>query len=267
MSSDSAAVDGEKGIDAPTLTAVVLTLNEARHLPDCLLSLAWADRILVLDSGSQDDTLAIAHRAGAEVAVHRFENYSRQRQHALGLVDGPWILFVDADERVPADLAEEIQRVVVGADAQSAYRMPRHNEFFGRRLRGGGWWPDEQLRLLRVDRARFDPERAVHELAEISGPIGRLQGALRHINYESRREFHAKQRAYAGLEVQRRLAEGQRPRPHNLVLQPLRELRRRLWTLAGWRDGALGLELALSMAAWELWTLLELSRIRRSTRP
>lgn len=264
MSALQAARRSEPETAIPTLTAVVLTLNEARHLPDCLASLAWADRILVLDSGSQDETLAIARRAGAQVAVHAFENYSRQRQHALSLVQGPWILFVDADERVPAALAKEIRRRVESAEADAAYRMPRHNLFFGRRLRGGGWWPDEQLRLLRVERARYDPERAVHELAEINGSVGRLQAALLHINYESRREFHAKQRAYAQLEARRRLAEGDRLRPHNLVLQPLRELRRRLLALGGWRDGALGLELALSMAFYELRTLLDLARLKRS---
>lgn len=246
---------------APALTAVVLTLDEAEHLPDCLASLAWADRLLVLDSGSRDGTVAIARAAGARVETRAFENYARQRNQALALVDTPWLLFVDADERVPEALAREIRTALARPEpAPPGYWIPRRNDFWGHRLRGGGWWPDRQLRLLRVDRARYDPEQAVHEVAQVDGPTENLSEALLHLNYASPAEFRAKQAAYARLDVQRRRAAGWRVRPRQLLLQPWRAFWRRYVNLEGWRDGGLGLWLCAWMAWYELATLWALWR-------
>lgn len=247
---------------AAAVTTVVLTLNEAGHLPDCLESVRELGPVLVLDSGSRDATVAIARAAGARVETRPFVNYSIQRQAALDLVDTPWVFFVDADERVPPPLASAVSRAVArtDADAPVAYWIARRNLFWGHALRGGGWWPDRQLRLLRVDRARYDPARAVHELAEIRGTTGRIDSPLEHLNYASWAEFHAKQRAYARLEADRRRAAGQRLRPHNLLLQPLREFQRRFITHQGYRDGVLGLRLAMAMAWTELVTLWWLRR-------
>jgi glycosyltransferase involved in cell wall biosynthesis len=255
------ALSGGGPSDSPSapdlITAVVLTLNEARHLPDCLAGLRGIGPILVLDSGSDDETQAIARAAGARVVARPFVNYSIQRQAALDLVDTPWVLFVDADERVPPELAAAVTQATLRADADApaAYWIARRNLFWGHALRGGGWWPDHQLRLLRVDRAHYDPARAVHELAEIQGSTGRIDSPFTHINYESWAEFIAKQRTYARLEAGRRRAAGARVRPHNLILQPLREFQRRFVTNHGYRDGLLGLRLALAMA-WTEWVTL-----------
>lgn len=257
------------------VTAIVLTLDEEAHLPDCLRSLRWADAVLVVDSGSRDATVALAREAGADVVAHPFANYARQRQFALGVAATRWVLFVDADERVSDTLAAEVRRVLsaagsatVGAGghdqrtaAQPAgYWIPRANEFWGRTLRGGGWWPDRQLRLLDCRRARFDPARGVHEVAELDGPAGALEAPLHHLNYASWAEFRAKQRAYARLEIERRRAEGWRLRPHQFVTQPVRTLWRRFVALQGWRDGWLGAALALHMAWYEAVTLAGLRR-------
>jgi len=246
----------------PTITAVVLTRDEAEHLPECLASLGFADAVLVLDSESTDATRDIAQAAGARVVVHPFQNFSRQRQAALGLVETPWVLFVDADERVPPALAAEVRQAVVQG-AAAGYWIPRANVFFGHRLRGGGWWPDHQLRLLEVARATYDPDRAVHEVAEVDGPTTRLSEPMVHLNYASWAEFRAKQRDYALLEADRRLAEGQRVRVQHLVTRPAREAWRRYVTLGGWRDGWLGVGLALSMAWYEGRALIALSRRTR----
>ncbi len=239
------------------VTAVVLARDEERHLPDCLATLGWADEVFVLDSGSTDGTTEIARAAGARVETHPFANFSIQRAHALSRVATPWLLFVDADERVPAGLADEIRRTLEAPKA-FGYWIPRHNYFWGHRLQGGGWWPDFQLRLLCVERARYDAERAVHEVAQVDGPTGYLETPLIHLNYDSFAEFAARQRDYAELEAARRAARGPRPRVRHLILQPLREFHRRFWLLDGWRDGLLGLRLAASMAYWEFWTLRRL---------
>jgi glycosyltransferase involved in cell wall biosynthesis len=248
---------------AAAVTAVVLARNEAVHLPDCLSSLQWAADLIVLDSGSTDDTVTIAELNGARVEFHEFENYSRQRQHALGLVQTRWVLFVDADERIPAPLADEIVAAASRLD-HSAYWIPRHNYFWGRLISGGGWWPDYQLRLLEVERCRFDPDRAVHEVAAVDGSSGHLTTAMIHLNYDDWSEFTSKQAEYAELEAARRLAEGEIPRAHNFVLQPVREFWRRFWRLRGWKDGATGFRLCLAMAWFEFVALRHAARIART---
>lgn len=246
-----------------TLTAVVLARNEARHLPDCLASLTWCDQLLVVDSGSTDATPALAAAAGARVLGHPFENYSRQRNFALAQVKTPWLLFVDADERVPPELAAEV-RSTLAAPRAKGYWLPRRNIFWGHAMRGGGWWPDRQLRLLHVDSARYDPDRAVHEVAEVRGATALLGSPLVHLNYDSVAEMRDKQVDYAGLEIARRRATGWRYRPRQLVTMPLRAFWRRYVQLSGWRDGWTGLLACLVMADYELRVL---AGLRQELRP
>ncbi len=243
------------------VTAVILTLNEELHLPACLASVAWADAVLVLDSGSTDATVDLARSAGTTVVVHEFVNYSRQRQRALELVATPWTLFVDADERIPTALASEI-RSAMESTTRAGYWIPRANEFWGHTLRGGGWWPDLQLRLLRTDRAQFDPLRAVHELPTLDGETGQLTEPLLHLNYASWAEFRTKQRAYAALETLHRHGAGYHVRARSFVSLPVREVWRRFVALGGWRDGVTGAALALHMGAYEFLTLAALRRLR-----
>ncbi len=238
------------------VTAVVLTLDEARHLPACLTSLAWADALIVLDSGSTDGTQDIARSWGATVVEHPFENFSTQRNVALGLATTPWLLFVDADERVPEALAREVREALVAPSA-AAYWLPRDNQFWGHRMRGGGWWPDHQLRLLQVSCVRYDATRAVHELAQVTGPTGYLSQPLVHLNYDSPGEMYRKQRRYAAFDAQRRRTEGWIRRRRQLVTMPAREFWRRYVALSGWRDGLTGL-VACGLMAWYevlLWRL------------
>lgn len=245
--------------DSHEVTALVLTLNEERHLPECLESLTWADHCIVLDSCSSDGTVDCAVRAAVEVREHPFENYSVQRQHALSLVPTPWALFVDADERVPHALADEIRAELL-APAAAGYWLPRINVFWGHAMRGGGWWPDHQLRLLRVDQASYDPTRAVHEVAHVEGPTAELEQPLTHLNYDGLSEFRSKQAEYAALEVVKRRARGETVRPHHLIVQPAREMWRRYVKLGGWRDGVTGLTVCSLMAWYELSTLRALRR-------
>jgi glycosyltransferase involved in cell wall biosynthesis len=244
------------------LTAVVLTHDEERHLHDCLASLAWAPAVLVFDSYSRDRTLAVAQAAGARVVQHAFENYASQRQAALEACDSEWVLFVDADERVPPALAAEVQAVL--AQPEPAWWIPRHNYIFGRLTLHAGWYPDYQLRLLRRALARYDPSRPVHELALLESTLapGRLASPLIHLNYETVGEFVDKQRYYARYDAGRLLAEGRRARPHNFVLQPWRQFIWRWVTLQGWRAGWHGLRLSVLMAYFEWQKYRELRRLQ-----
>lgn len=236
------------------LAIIVLTLNEERHLPGCLASAAgFADRLLVIDSGSQDRTTEIASVSGADVVDRPFSGFASQRNAALDLVDQPWVLFLDADERITPALRREIRDAIQHTpDNVAGYWLPRRNWMFGRELQGGGWWPDYQLRLLRRGHARYRASREVHEIVDLDGEAVWLSEPLRHLNYDSIAEFREKQVRYARLRVAFLQAHGQYPRNRTFAGQPIREFWRRFVTHRGYRDGMLGLFLATAMAWFEL---------------
>lgn len=230
------------------LTAIILTRNEAAHIVECIGSLPWADDVLVFDSVSTDETVALAKQAGAAVGQRPFDNYAAQRNAALDAVSTDWVFFVDADERATPELGEEIRRVIA-TRSEAAWYVPRHNYIFGRLTLGAGWYPDYQLRLLRHGAARYS--RPVHEIAEVDGTTGYLEHPLIHYNYRDPAHFHAKQQAYVVHDAQLMQAAGIRPKPQNYVLQPLRQFWWRFVTLGGYRDGWHGLRLSAYMAAYE----------------
>jgi hypothetical protein len=225
------------------LAAVVLTKNVANHIGECLKTLAFADRIVALDSFSDDGTAEMARQAGATVLQRQFDNFAGMRNAAMDAVEAEWIFFVDADERIPPELAEEVRQVIL-KDPEVGWWVPRHNFIVGQLVHYGGFYRDSQLRLLRRDRARYDPERPVHEVVLLDGPSGQLRHEMIHYNYDNWAQFHAKQRRYARFEGQILQERGVKPWPHKFVRFPLQEFWRRYVTLAGYKDGWIGLKLA-----------------------
>lgn len=236
------------------VTAIVLTLNEEQHLPDCLKSLtALTSSVLVLDSYSTDRTEEIALRAGAQFEQRGFDGYASQRNAALAMApDAQWVLFLDADERLTELGTREIRERICGAPEEvCGFWFPRRNMFFGRQIRGGGWWPDYQARLFRKGRARFDESRQVHEVAIVNGGTVYLAEPLIHENYRSRVEFIRKQRAYTLRRVESTRI-GQRPRLRSYLSAPARQMYLRYVTLRGYRDGLDGLFLSSVLAIEEV---------------
>lgn len=233
---------------SPTLVAVILTTNEAHHVTECIAALHnWVDAVVVWDGGSSDHTCMLAKRAGALVVQRPFDNFAAQRQAVLDSIAAEWILFVDADERVTTPLAAEV-RQAIASNSRAGYWLPRRNFIVGHETRGGGFFPDYQLRLLKRAATQYDLTRQVHELPMVAGEVGYLNEPLLHYNYATWQQFHRKQQRYASYEAQILAQRGIQPQPHNFVLQPLREFRRRYLTLGGWRDGWHGLRLAFWLA-------------------
>jgi len=166
-----------------TLAVCIITLDEEDRIGDCLASVAWADDILVVDSGSTDRTVAIARERGARVIVRDWPGYVAQKNFALEQATADWLLCLDADERVSPQLAAQIQRAVAEAPgALAGYRMARKTFYLGRWILHGGWYPDWKVRLVRRGRARWggiDP----HDRLEPEGPVGTLAGDLEHRTY------------------------------------------------------------------------------------
>lgn len=247
------------------MAAVVLARDEAGTIERCLGALEWADQRLVLvDTATTDDTAARAERCGARVAWRRLESFAHQRNAALELVDGDWVLFVDADEVVTPALATEVRTRVAEPGEAVGFWIPRRNYICGRWVRHAGWYPDEQLRLLRRGYARYDEARPVHEVVLLAGPAGQLHEPLIHFNYADLAQFRRKQARYADLEALALRRRGVRPRPHTYPLQPLREFWRRYVTLEGYREGLLGLQLSALLAWATLRTYRRLGALWRA---
>ncbi|GAB4311980.1 MAG: glycosyltransferase family 2 protein [Phototrophicales bacterium] len=250
------------------LMAVILTRNEREHIAECIASVAFADSVLVFDSYSTDDTVQLAQQAGVDVIQHLFSNYAQQRNDALNAARGrgaDWVLFVDADERIPPELAAEI-RSVLDKPQYDAWRIPRHNYIFGKLTRAAGWYPDYQTRLLRIGGAYYDPERSVHEVVVLvrgENALGTLTEHITHYNYKDAAHFAAKQRVYTAYEAQILYEQGIRPKFRNFILQPLRHFWWRFVTLKGYREGLHGLRLSCLMAWYEFkkyWLLWQFWR-------
>ncbi|GAB4571856.1 MAG: glycosyltransferase family 2 protein [Anaerolineae bacterium] len=244
-----------------SLASIILCHNELEHLKPCIETVGFADETVVfVDANSpvRDEVGRIAEEGGARAVYRPFDDYASHRNAALEAVQTEWVLFVDVDERVTPELAAEVQAVIANPQAVG-YGIPRHNYIFGKLTRHTGWYPDYQTRLLRRRFARYDPARPVHEVVILDGPAGYLQHAMIHYNYRDLAHFVAKQRRYAAIDAGILFEEGIRPRPHNFVLQPLRQFRWRFITLEGYKDGLHGLRLSLLMA-WYEW--LKYRRLR-----
>lgn len=236
------------------LTIIILTRNEAAHIEACLLSLAWADRIVVFDSFSTDGTDHLAKQHGAELWQNPFENYAQQRNDALSAVQTDWVFFVDADERATPQLATEVAQVI-RHNPQMGWYAPRHNYIFGKLTLGAGWFPDYQLRLFRHGRVHY--ERPVHEIAVVDGAIGYLQNPLIHHNYRDVAQFHQKQQKYAQYDAGILHTQNIHPKFYTPYSQGLRHFWWRFVTLHGYHDGLHGLRLSLYMAYYE-WVKYQL---------
>jgi len=254
-----------------TLSIVILTKNEARHISACVATATWADEVLIVDSYSEDNTAKIARAAGVQVEQHPFVNFSDLRQNALQQATGAWVFFLDADERITPELAGEIRSSLAGWQGSPSepvgYWVPRRNYFFGHLVQHAGWSPDYQLRLLRRDRAHYDRNQEVHEVAILDGADDYLTHPLIHYNYASWSQFFAKQDRYATHEARTRFRQGVRVRPQNYVLQPWREFWRRYVTWQGYKDGWMGLALCTVMAFYNLVLYLRLGRLGREQSP
>ena len=254
------------------LSVAIIARDEERHIAEALRSAApvAGEMVVFLDPRTRDRTEEIARACGAQVYHEPFRSHAAQRNRALERCQGEWVLFLDADERLTPELVAELQRLGLDSNARlpdegyAGYSMPRYNLYWSRRLRGGGWYPDRQLRLLRRGMAHYDNRRLIHEFAEPNGPVGHLSGHLLHINIESLDELRRKQHGYALKEAQTLYLQGVRARPHNLLLQPLREVKRRFWTWRGYRDGWLGLFLALAMGYYEWVKYVHLRGLERA---
>jgi glycosyltransferase involved in cell wall biosynthesis len=224
------------------LTAIVPTFNEEANIRDCLASLAFADEILVVDSFSTDQTaeLARAHPK-TRVLEHEYGGNGPQCNWAMERATHPWILIVDADERVSPELASEIERLLQTSPRASLYRLRRTNIFLGRAIRGSGWGRDRLVRLVRRGAARY-PERRVHADIEASaGEAPLLNAPLIHFTVRSFDQYLEKLDRYARWGAEDLFRGGRQTGFLEIALRPVWRFFRSWILEAGFRDGVHGL--------------------------
>lgn len=221
-----------------SLSVVLITLNAAPQLAACLESVAFADEIVVVDSGSQDGTVALAERHGARVLSQDWLGFGLQKQYAVAQAAHDWVLCLDADERVTPELRASIEAVLV-RPATGAYELARCNRFLGRYLRHGEGYPDWNLRLFDRRRARWSDD-VVHEHVLAEGVVTRLSGDLLHDSAENLATYLGKQNRYTSLAAEAAFNAGKRASGAKLLLSPLLRFFKFYFVRRGFLDGLPG---------------------------
>lgn len=227
-----------------TLSVIVITRNEEADIEACLQSVAGlANEIVLVDSGSTDATLKIAERFTKKIFHNDWPGYGPQKQFALNKASGPWVLNLDADERVTPELKKEIQALLLrDGDGKNGFDIPFHHYFLGQRLRFGGVQGETHLRLFRKNGSSYGESR-IHEGISVLKPIGRCRNAIDHFSYRDLAEYEKKREEYTTLIAQQKFAQGARYRFWHAFRLPLEFFIRYILRL-GFLDGAAGLTYA-----------------------
>ena len=177
------------------LSVIIITKNEGLNIRACLESVAWADEIIVVDSGSTDDTVAICREFTPRIYIHDWPGFGAQKNRALDYAGKNWVLSLDADERVTPELRMQLMQAMEEAGEEGFY-LPRLSQFCGRFIRHSGWYPDYVLRLFKRGKGRFSPD-LVHESVILQGSAGKLSSPLLHYSYMNEADVNRKVEQYA----------------------------------------------------------------------
>lgn len=232
----------------PGLSVVLMVKNEADNLPRALQSVKFADEIIVADTGSTDNTMELAQQLGANVVSCQWQGFGPTKVDALSHATEQWVLSLDADEEITAELAEQIRHVVNdSANEYAAYRLTRQANFLGRWIRHSGWYPDYVVRLYRNGQARMSDD-PVHERIVTDGKVDTLTGILRHFTDPTIDHYLEKMRIYARLSAEALFAQGRRCHWWDLVVRPPFMFFKTYILKRGFLDGWQGLALAFFSA-------------------
>ena len=221
------------------LSAVLITRNAAALIEPCLESVAFADEIVVVDSGSTDATAELARKRGARVVQKEWLGFGRQKQFAVEQASHDWVLCLDADERVSPRLAQSI-RQALAAPVAPVYRMPRRNRFLGKWLSHGEGYPDWSPRLFNRMSARWSDD-LVHEKVLYAVTPGTLQGDLLHDSYDDLTAYLERQNRYTTLAARQAYELGRSAGVAHLLLSPVVRFIKFYLLRLGFLDGLPGL--------------------------
>lgn len=250
-------------IKKASLSVIIITKNEAHDIRDCLASIAWADEIIVLDSGSTDGTVDIAREFTKHVYTSPdWQGFGVQKNRALAYATKDWVLSLDADERVDAALQSEIKQVLQSPQLD-IYFMPRLSSFCGRFIHHSGWRPDYVARLFKRGSAQFS-NHLVHESLTFTGPAGRLTQSLLHLSYKNLDEVLDKMQRYAMLGAKELQARNKRSSLLGAIGHGIWAFIRTYIIRLGFLDGAQGFMLAIANAETTYYKYLQLHLLTKN---
>jgi glycosyltransferase involved in cell wall biosynthesis len=236
----------EKLLEKIPLSIAIITKNEEENIRQCLQSVSFAGQIVIIDSGSTDSTLQIAAQLGCEVYHEEWRGFGPQKQSAIEKCRHPWILVLDADERIPADTADIIKKIVTDPDTEAAgFSFPRKNYFQGRWIKHAGWWPDRIVRLFRKEAGRMTTA-IVHESVEVQGGVGSLDAAIEHYTESRLSKIIQKIDRYSTLGAQSAFQEGKKSSTGGAFLRAFFTFVQDYFFRMGILDGMPGLTLAVT---------------------
>lgn len=241
------------------ISVTIITLNEEKNIERCLQSLGWADEIVVLDTFSTDRTVDLCKKYTDKVFQDQWQGYGKQKNLCAQLAENNWVLNIDADEVVSRECAEAIQSLLIKGPEHPVYQFPRRNFFGSRWVRYGGWYPDFISRLYDKTRVSFS-ESMVHERLIPDNPCGRVPEPLLHYSYAGMEEYIARQNRYSSLYAAEKSQNGWQAGWTHLYLRPPLVFFKNFILRQGFREGFLGVFLALSAA---FYTYLKYAKTRR----
>ena len=243
------------------LSVIIITKNEAENIRGCIESVAWADEIVVVDSGSSDATVGICRELGVQVLERDWPGFGMQKNRALAAATGEWVFSIDADERVTPELRASIETVLSNPDC-IAYEISRISSYCGRFMRHSGWYPDHIVRLFRRNSARFTDD-LVHERLIVEGKIGRLEGELLHYAFDDLEEVLRKVNQYSSAGAAMMQKKGRHASLTGAVLRGLWSFVRSYLLRGGFLDGAEGFMLAVSNAEGTYYRYVKLMLLNK----
>lgn len=249
------------------LSVAIIAQDEAHNLPDCLKSVVFAQQIIVVDSGSTDDTVRIARDFGCDVFQEPWRGgFGAQKQFAVDQCRHAWVLVLDADERIPPETAAAIRQILANpACAVSGYSLPRKNFFQGRWIKHAGWWPDRVVRLFQKKHGRMIPS-AVHEAVEIDGLIAALHCPIEHLTESRLSKILLKIDKYSTLGAAEAFAAGRRTTEGAAVLRAILTFFQNYIIRLGVLDGRQGLMLATTDAINKFFKYAKLAAMTGKTK-
>ncbi|WP_162427735.1 glycosyltransferase family 2 protein [Pontibacter pudoricolor] len=247
----------------PRLSAIIICRNEEKDIEGAIQSLLWADEVLIVDSFSTDNTLAIAGNYPVKILQHAFENYSRQRNWALDQAAYDWVLMLDADERITPELQREIQKLLAGTPANSAYTIYRSNFFMGHQVRYSGWQNDSVVRLFDKSRNRYSDKNVHEELIMEDGKPGKLKYKMLHYTYRSLPHYLDKWNTYSTLSANDKAKKTKKVSLYHLMLKPAFRFFRHYIFKLGILDGKVGFVISYLSASSIFMRYLKIWRMQQ----
>lgn len=228
-----------------TISVVISAFNEEKHIEDCLKSLSWADEIVVVDNSSTDATVQIAKKYTKKIFTQKNDplHIDTQKNFGFGKAKSEWILSLDADERIPEELAQEIKEKVKDS-IYNGYKIPRKNIIFGKWIEHSFFWPDHQVRLFRRGKGKYVSEE-VHKQLEIEGQIGILEQPFIHENYQSVSQYLQKMDRYTENEAEALVKKNIRFHRTDAITLPVRDFLKTFFLQEGYKDGIHGLVISI----------------------